>query len=123
MKVGFTGTREGMSVKQREQLDYLFSRFSGGVRGEFHYGTHQNVQLTADHQAALIADRYFRLCVPHHARTGGELARNREIVRDVDVLIAAPRTDREELRSGTWSTVRYARRKGIPVIMLSRGRT
>jgi hypothetical protein len=38
------------------------------------------------------------------------LKRNREIVRAVDRLIAAPLTDTEVARSGTWATVRFARR-------------
>lgn len=38
------------------------------------------------------------------------LIRNRDIVDQTQVLIAAPRTMTELLRSGTWSTVRYARR-------------
>jgi hypothetical protein len=49
------------------------------------------------------------------------LVRNHHIVDAVAVLLAAPHTDREEQRSGTWATVRYARTKGIPVVMLSRG--
>ena len=49
------------------------------------------------------------------------LVRNRNIVRAVDIMIAAPATDKEELRSGTWATVRYCRQARKPVIMLSRG--
>ena len=49
------------------------------------------------------------------------LRRDREIVAESHVMIAAPRTDREELRSGTWATVRYARQALKPIVMLSRG--
>jgi hypothetical protein len=42
------------------------------------------------------------------------LVRNRAIVDAVDTLFAAPKGE-EESRSGTWSTVRYARRKGINI--------
>lgn len=38
------------------------------------------------------------------------LERNKDIVRQCHILVAIPRTDEEELRSGTWSTVRYARK-------------
>lgn len=55
-----------------------------------------------------------------HPAGDDPLARNRRIVAAVDVLIAAPETDREELRSGTWATIRYARAAGKPVVMLSR---
>jgi hypothetical protein len=43
------------------------------------------------------------------------LDRNRDIVRESEFLIAAPAEVIEELRSGTWATVRYARRLGRPV--------
>ncbi len=49
---------------------------------------------------------------------GEELDRNRDIVAAVSILIAAPETDIEEQRSGTWATVRYARKKGIPVVIV-----
>lgn len=37
------------------------------------------------------------------------LMRNRSIVDASDIILAAPKEMREELRSGTWSTIRYAR--------------
>lgn len=36
------------------------------------------------------------------------LVRNKDIVRETALLIAAPAEPVEQLRSGTWSTVRYA---------------
>ncbi len=49
------------------------------------------------------------------------LDRNLRLVAECDVLVAAPLTDAEVRRSGTWATVRYARRRGVPVVMLARG--
>ena len=47
------------------------------------------------------------------------LTRNRTIVDSCDVLVALPKTPaREELRSGTWATVRYARKQGVRVIVI-----
>jgi hypothetical protein len=40
------------------------------------------------------------------------LQRNRNIVDAVQVMIACPRGFEEELRSGTWATIRYARKVG-----------
>jgi len=48
------------------------------------------------------------------------LERNRDIVDSTDRLVAAPRSDEEELRSGTWATVRYARKVGRPATVLAR---
>lgn len=43
------------------------------------------------------------------------LDRNREMVDGADVLIAFPKTAEEETRSGTWATIRYARKVGVEV--------
>lgn len=40
----------------------------------------------------------------------GYLARDKSIVDESDMLIAVPDTPEERLRSGTWTTVRYARK-------------
>jgi hypothetical protein len=46
--------------------------------------------------------------------------RNHDIVDSCDVLVAAPRTDTELVRSGTWATIRYARKQGKLVSILPR---
>lgn len=47
------------------------------------------------------------------------LERNKAIVLNSDFLIACPvDKNKAEVRSGTWSTVRQARRHGIPVRIL-----
>lgn len=45
------------------------------------------------------------------------LKRNRNIVAMSDVLLATPHGP-EELRSGTWATIRYAKQKGIQVYIV-----
>jgi len=39
------------------------------------------------------------------------LARNHFIVAYSEELVAAPKSNKEELRSGTWATIRYARKR------------
>jgi hypothetical protein len=46
------------------------------------------------------------------------LDRNQEIVNSVDILIATPAEDKEKLRSGTWSTIRKARKQSKPVFII-----
>jgi hypothetical protein len=48
------------------------------------------------------------------------LMRNHDIVDATDILIAAPKTNEEELRSGTWATIRYAMKQGKEVLKLHR---
>lgn len=118
ISVSFTGTRKGMTPAQTAQLHMVL----GSLRNqqsthanEFHHGAAEG----ADSQAETIARSHGWFTVAHPA---GEdpLARNRLIVACGDILIAAPSGDKEQLRSGTWATVRYARAAGKPVIMLSR---
>lgn len=45
------------------------------------------------------------------------LIRNRKIAAS-DVLIAVPKEYSETRRSGTWSTVRYARKAGTPILII-----
>lgn len=49
------------------------------------------------------------------AISGGYMKRNDVLVAACDILLAFPRTKSEELRSGTWATVRRARKEGKPV--------
>jgi len=84
-----------------------------------------------------LADCFHRLCFPKGKRwnaelpdlleedgyvfddleavSGGYMKRNDRIVYHSDVLLAFPRKGTEELRSGTWATIRRGRNKGIPV--------
>jgi hypothetical protein len=120
MKIGFTGTREGLSLTQRFALRATLTLLTPQGANEFHYGTHKNVPLLADDEAADIADVFGYALKPHEASSGTELRRNAEIVGAVELLVAAPLTNAEQLRSGTWATVRYARKRGIPIVMLPR---
>ena len=119
MTIGFTGTRKGMSEAQRAQLHAVIDWLWIGRRDdrEFRHGA----AIGADLQAVDIASRWANAAIVAHPANGQPLARNRAIVAASDILIAAPESDTEQLRSGTWATVRYARRKGIPIVMLSRG--
>lgn len=136
MTIGFTGTRQGMTPAQRSQLKTVLrwlvsSTLSthGGVPPDFHHG--DSPHGGADQQAADVALLYGCTEVKHPpfyaadadqpTRAKAMLSRNRDIVERCDVLIAAPATDAEVLRAGTWATIRYARSARKPVIQLSRG--
>ncbi len=125
MKVGFTGTRMGMTVAQAEELTRQLHR--AGVT-EFHHGDCRG----ADEQAHGCA-RSLGVTIVGHPPTGNGLrawcecdelrepaaylTRNRNIVLETQLLIATP-DGPERSRSGTWSTVRYARRLSAPWIVI-----
>lgn len=118
--VGFTGSQHGATP---EQLDWLRERLVELRPVSFRHGD----CIGADEHAHAVA-LSLRIPVVIHPPVnpakrafcpGGAallppdeyLARNRAIVDASDVLLALP-DGPERLRSGTWSTVRYARRQG-----------
>jgi len=46
------------------------------------------------------------------------LARNKDIVNNSGLLIATPGEFNEQRRSGTWSTIRYARKQRVNLIVI-----
>jgi hypothetical protein len=123
---GFTGTRKGMTEKQKAALKAINR---GAVSNdEFHHGD----CIGADAEAfEIVQYSYWIHAHPSNivgmgADTDSDerhpikepLARSYDIADVCDVLIAAPCSLQEEQRSGTWATIRYARKLGKPVIIL-----
>ncbi len=108
MILGFTGTRRGMTQAQRAALADCVSA----------------LPARAVHGGAVGADEEFdaflvRIGMPAwDIEVAGPLVRNRTIARSCDYLVAAPATTEEVVRSGTWMTVRRARKFGKPIIIL-----
>lgn len=120
IRVGFTGTQQGMTDAQKAQVDLLLAEL-GHDAVELHHGD----CVGADEEAHDLADNHAFDIVIHPPDsdskrafcTGGEirepkpyLQRNRNIVDETTVLIACPNGG-ERMRSGTWATIRYARTK------------
>jgi hypothetical protein len=70
------------------------------------------------HPPAIETQRAFKAAAEIRAAKP-YLVRNKYIVRETALLISAPAEPAEQLRSGTWSTVRYARRIGRQVCLLT----
>jgi hypothetical protein len=117
MEIGFTGTREGLTDAQKDKVgDVLSHHFTSAHHGDcigadeyFHlicaYIDLHTVVHPPEHdvlRAYCTADEY-REPKPY-------LRRNKDIVDEADWMVACPRSMKEELRSGTWFTVRYARK-------------
>lgn len=127
-KIGFTGTREGMTDAQKHCVYHLLHEYRPE---QAHHGDcvgadanfHQLIrELTRDvwivgHPPILTKARAY--CTFDEEREPGEYhARDRNIVNETDMLIATPKGTSEELRSGTWTTVRYARSISKPILLV-----
>lgn len=142
MKVAFTGTREGLTTAQRDAFEQHFIRL--GVT-HFHHGA--CIGADAEVAAWVISARMPQppnsairplpvWCKVHahpsdlYGMTFHEvielgdfsyppkppLNRNRDIVDACDVLVACPQGP-ERQRSGTWATIRYARKLRKKVVI------
>jgi len=117
--IGFTGTRRGMTQKQKDELYNFLCQYKGGV---FHHGD----CVGADLEAHSIASKLGFKIVIHPPRNPEKrafcegvvlegknyLERNRDIVEACDILVAVPKENQEVLRSGTWASIRYAKKVG-----------
>lgn len=127
---GFTGTQKGLTRPQYHALAiYIQAVPWESGRPTLHHGD----CLGADAQVHDIAwhqdwwiwihpplDPKKRAFKPNYNNINPPspyLERNRNIVDICELLVACPKGP-EELRSGTWSTVRYARVTNTPVIII-----
>ena len=130
MIYGFTGTRAGMTEHQQKALSLLLRDYSKN-RTTFHHGGCHGADCEAHCIAFLLAAIIIHPGDAAQHRKWAKhldtcelrswkpyLERNHDIVDICDVLIAAPKSLTEELRSGTWATIRYARMIRRPVIIL-----
>lgn len=129
MKIGFTGTQIGMTEAQKTRFRQLMLGFSFPV-DEFHHGDCIGADSTAHDIVREIHP--YTIIIIHPPINGSKrayrdgtilpaaeyLQRNKDIVDNTDGLIATPAQIGEQLRSGTWSTIRYARKLNKPIIII-----
>lgn len=126
--LGFTGTQRGMTDRQWRVCQDLLKRRLRPVAA--HHG--QCIGADADfHDLCLTLEIPVTLHPPTNRskvawcpgaveirRPRPYLERNREIVRACNTLLATPAQDEEQLRSGTWATIRYARKSKRDVVLV-----
>jgi hypothetical protein len=134
-RVGFTGTSKGASPAQLAEVEERLKKLKEEGFDEFHHG----LCLGADEQAAIIAKRLGFRVIAHPGTpkdptntmyrsdwTGSDetrepkpfISRDQDIVDETERMIATPLTRVEITRSGTWTTVRYARKQGKPIDLI-----
>lgn len=133
MKVGFTGTRHGMTAEQ-------FSAFERWWRWEQPHELHHGDCVGADDQAARFVydlneagspvrylvvahppvDEKLRAFSPSHVLRLPltHFARNRNIVDGTDILVCCPFEAERQDRGGTWYTYDYAVKRGKVVYLI-----
>ena len=126
VKIGVTGSRNGMSDEQMKKYIDILSEIGEVV--ELHHGDCVGVDV----QAAFIADEFGMRTVAHPPINESlrafhksdtilpakdYLDRNRDIVDAVDILVAFPNGPPKH-RSGTWYTIRYAKKVGKETIIM-----
>lgn len=135
LHVGFTGTRRGMTPAQLETVAQLLLDIKLGAGGRELF-FHQGLCVGADEQAAQLAQaagyriighpptnrslisRPAALLCERHRPARPYLDRNHDIVMEAEVVLATPAEDREVLRSGTWATIRHARKEGVSLLLV-----
>ena len=134
MEIGITGTRSGMTDKQKEELKALLllhylTYFSEPHMLSFHHGD----CIGVDVEAATIAQEYgfWTVCHPpiktelraYHKSdetvvAKSYFARNRDIVNASDEMIVVPFQMEHQNNGGTWYTHDYAVQKNKPITIL-----
>lgn len=131
--VGFTGTRQGMSEHQKRALRMAMEAATlDGIENCLHHGDCKGADAEAHAIAVdlgwdIVIHPPVKRIMRAYCGDGAiilppmnYLERDQEIVRTSNFIFAAPKSDTEERRSGTWYTVRYARKMGKRVILLTR---
>jgi hypothetical protein len=151
MKLGFTGTRNGLTKEQRAVVRKLLSVLDFN---EIHHGDcvgadNELVDLAGSSWHIKETERlgvenknnWYTTVLPVIAypgknvagnsdsraysrwntktlRTERYLTRNRNIVNNVDFVIAAPKEESQVCSGGTWYTINYAIKQKVPLIIV-----
>jgi hypothetical protein len=126
MKVGFTGSREGITDEQYIRIKNLLI---SGDTTEVHHGDCIGADAYMHEIAGLLEIRIVIhppdlpglrcFCSCDELREEKPfLERNQDIVDETDVLIACPNGTKETMRSGTWATIRYAEKQKKTILLI-----
>lgn len=128
MKITFTGTRDGMTTAQLEtvmrsirelrisnELNYLIHGACHGADRQAHELVMRRIMHPSNTEQlswALSVKKEQDEVLPIDK---DPIRRNRRMVNEGRAVVAAPGTFAEVQRSGTWATIRYARKLERPL--------
>jgi hypothetical protein len=133
MKIGFTGNRKGFTGAQLTAISRVFSSSSLSAQkiSEAHHGDcvgsdtdfHFFIRNLMNDVKIIVHppanDNLRSFCPGDTVLNPKEyLVRNKDIVEATDLMIATPAENKEKLRSGTWATIRTARKFKKPLIII-----
>jgi hypothetical protein len=138
MNVGFSGTRQGLTDKQKASLKNLLFKIKHKKSNIiFHHGDcigadeclHELLAIENIPNKIVVHppdNSNLRAFVPlNHSSIEIEiteekeyLARNRDIVDSSELVIICPKEHEEILRSGTWNVYRYSKKKNKVIIIV-----
>jgi hypothetical protein len=136
MIISFTGTQIGMTTEQVSKfikiIGYLKpERFNFGLCVGADVDAYFAVKAVGKYQPKIIGYPGYSEYRPNDLSKRAKdcrcdelkepkpfLVRNQDIVNDSDILIATPKEFEEQIRSGTWSTVRKAKAQRLQIIII-----
>lgn len=130
IKFGFTGSRQGMTDIQKQSFSCVIFPYAKYNELVFIHGDCIGCDKDAHDIVRGYKDSYIIIHPPinkkYRAYCDGDIIleskdyipRNHDIVYDSDIIIACPNTLLESLRSGTWATVRHARKLKKKIIII-----
>lgn len=134
MRIGFTGTKQGMSEKQITTLTKIMRDFTllpqsltnvfrhgdcVGADAEAHSIVKTHTNFTTIAYPAIIKSELRAFCKADTIYPPAQpLERNKVIIANSNLLIATPKEFHEVIRSGTWFTLRQARKVKVPFVII-----
>jgi len=126
-RMGVTATRKGLSEPQKI---WLVKFLENNTAISLHHGD----CIGGDNEVATLFAEYGTYIIAHPGNSGNRranctvnnrvypplenLVRNRVIVDSCDLLLGFPLSLDETERSGTWYTIRYAKKRKVRVIIV-----
>jgi hypothetical protein len=121
--IGFTGTRDSIRIliKNLARQHVSVQGVHGGAEGADRQFHRLLKELNIPSECYPSNEEQWRWsvqnCVVCHAMQA-PLTRNRVIVEVSNLMFATPRTFIEKQRSGTWATIRYAKKTNNPLTVI-----
>lgn len=123
MIVAFTGTRFALTLKQTRALKSLLDQLGlneqdtvlhgccTGADTEFHKMCREKKVRIIGYPAYTEQEKLADECDSRHGISYDPLVRNRQMVNGADLVIGAPNTMKDQIRSGTWMTLRHCKKR------------